>query len=149
MYLQACPNGTISLQAGATACQSCPTGYMCRHPSSFPVCDVMAVLSRCGPGYYYSSTSIGLTCTRCDPGSACYNGCRFPCPPGFYANQLGSTNCTVCPSGHSCSDSSQDPQKCSAGQYATQGLTKCQQCVDGTGSKPGSSECTTTGGECV
>ena len=125
---------------------------MCRQPARFPVCDVMAVLSRCGPGYYYSSTSNGLTCTPCDPGSACYNGRRFPCPPGFYASQSGSTNCTVCPAGHSCSDSSQDPQQCSAGQYATQGSTDCRQCVDGTGSESGSSDCTTalaSGGECV
>ena len=149
LYLQACPSGTISLQVGATACQSCPTGYMCRHPASFPVCDAMAVLSRCGPGYYYSSTSNGLTCIQCDPGYACYNGRRFLCPPGFYANQSGSTNCTVCPAGYNCSDSSQNPQKCSDGQYSTQGSTECRPCV---GSEPSSSNCTTTlasDSECV
>lgn len=104
----------------------------------------------CDPGTY-ASTCIGTECSSCDPGYYCAGACADPvpcaagtalttyggttstdctaCSSGYYASEEGSSSCSLCPAGYSCT--STEATACNAGFYASAGATTCSECAEG------------------
>ena len=99
---QACPEGTYSLQTGATSiasCVSCPINSHTRHVSS-----ATSLLDcRCEDGYVMLTDDKATQCNLCDVGYKMtvntVTGTSFceVCGPGTFQEQKGQRSCTSCP----------------------------------------------------
>jgi len=153
-----CGTGTYSA-VGASACEDCPVGQYCPTPS---------VAYACEPGYF-ANTTKSLTCAPCTAGSECSDPAVSPvvcttgysadlaiacaqCPAGHSCEQglsvvcdagtyslLGQDDCTPCPEGQLCTDSTEAPGACPAGSSCS-GMDATP-CEDGEYSILGSLEC--------
>ena len=107
-----CPTGTFSAFGGLNSvdqCQSCPGGSYCNAENATEVSGL------CSAGFYCESgvdtfkpinthKGVGGLCPAgnyCPPGSALPLGC----PEGTYQDQVGQSQCKVCPAGYYCSAS--------------------------------------------
>ena len=43
----------------------------------------------------------------------------------------GAIDCTICPDGHKCPNTSSDPVKCAGDQYSLEGEMDCHDCPEG------------------
>ena len=119
-----CSLGTYSLM-GQTRCTPCPVGHNCSVTDESPV--------SCPDGWY-SADGVAI-CTPCPLGYYCPITPPSPtpiqCPTGHYSDVLASTDCVICPVGHECSNQTQIPQPCPAGQFAAnQASTVCTEVFD-------------------
>lgn len=84
----------------------------------------------CIPGTYLNNG----TCGYCNKGFYCPDSnmtSPFPCPLGKFADQIGATNCTICPLGFYCNETDRAPVKCPLGYYSTLGMSICLPCSAG------------------
>jgi len=116
-----CPKGTFGESNGLTdmACSGlCPPGYYCPEGTITPLdCDFVDVFCPQGssfprsvsPGHY----TIGEHETRrydqiqCPAGYFCVDGLKYPCEPGKFQSDLGSSSCEQnCSKGYYCDGAS-------------------------------------------
>ena len=55
----------------------------------------------------------------------------IPCQAGYYANETGSTECTICPLGSYCPDPAGPPATCPDGKYSPGTCSNCIDCAAG------------------
>ena len=85
-------------------------------------------LKKCFPCLSGTYSPSGNGCIMCDPGTYSYEGSQwfYPCRPGTYANNHGTSRCF----------------KCEPGSYAPDyGMTGCYSCPSGYTSDGGATEC--------
>ncbi|XP_033113942.1 uncharacterized protein LOC117114394 [Anneissia japonica] len=126
-----CAIGTYQDRYGQTTCKSCPVGHttLQKQRKSKDEC-----IPQCSPGYYSHDG---------------YQPCSA-CPQGYYAEDYGNTECTLCPEGASSVPPATGPSSCQvpceAGYYSATGYKPCTACpVHYYQQSMGSSNCT----ECV
>jgi len=109
-----CPEGSMTLSAGADECTKCRAGTFELGRSKCQLC----------PAGFYSEIGA-ITC--------------ISCPEGFYNSYMGSAECKKCdPGSYEVNRTSCD--LCPAGTFGVD--SRCEACPNGTISDVGSSECT-------
>lgn len=138
-----CPKNTFS-KAGSAKCTACPPGHVSNKKASKCVF--------CGPGKQLVAP-YDRRCSVCEKGTfktAAMATCE-KCPSGQTSDEVGATECTVCPAGthrdvrFSASDkiSRGGCFKCPKNTYASsEGTVQCAMCPLGTIARPGSTKCT-------
>ena len=88
--------------------------------------------SPCEPGEF--SSSGASQCENCSKGFMCPDAkmhSPLPCVNGTFANKTKSIVCEICPSGYTCLDPRETPEKCDEGYYSSGGITRCVICPAG------------------
>lgn len=146
-----CPPGTFSNTSGSTNtfdCTECTPGFYCSNART------PEPTGPCNAGYYCPGgaktpndtvtmaghyTPVGSAApVPCDVGTwmpRTAAGECYPCTPGHYCPDHGSTNVTLCLIGHYCEEGSFDPAPCPPGTYNNQtgisSLAECLSCPPG------------------
>eukprot|EP01006_Ploeotia_vitrea_P047753 TRINITY_DN67158_c5_g1_i1.p1 TRINITY_DN67158_c5_g1~~TRINITY_DN67158_c5_g1_i1.p1 ORF type:complete len:1592 (+),score=103.74 TRINITY_DN67158_c5_g1_i1:30-4805(+) len=130
-----CPPGySTSGMSGQAECHECQQGTYSEDWAS-PAC------TDCGGGYFGEWDGQTRPCCICPAGSDTRGSTRATectlCAPGTYAENEGTTTCSICPGGMY--DEIGVPgrttpcdQSCAAGTVSPPGATSCTDCVEGT-----------------
>lgn len=126
-----CPAGTFGEEVGATNCTLCPQGTF---SSAVGATNLVTCLP-CAAGSY---SNVSLAAALGGSVAAC-----ALCPPGYFQNNVGSSNCSTCPAGsfrNSPGATSCTP--CGPGTFCPDGgCAACPQCPQGS-YQPGSGSTT-------
>lgn len=135
-----CPANTYLTTTGATSqadCAQCPpqTPYSLPASTTPQACTPLP----CASGWYASSNASSTCDRECPKGTYCLNSRSFPCLPGTFAPDTGSTSCTLCGPGKFSlvlgANESSSCAECPAGTfgiYTGQAPTSCLSCPPGT-----------------
>ena len=127
-----CGRGKYQPDPGQTSCTTCPEGktiesYRADAHVSEDSCildclptqhanDDMSACVDCADGF----ACDGFSRIECDPGSYCFRGRKYFCPPGSFGETIGAANM------------SEGCQNCTAGTYQiARGQTFCTECAAG------------------
>ena len=117
----------------ATACEPCPAGRYCLQPTNEYLGRMRAFklsLNLTAPESLVGDCSCPMFSVAADGGITrrlFMNMSGGGCNP-FQASQTSPPDCRVCPAGHACSSTDQQPVPCSAGTYAAQNQSSCIPC---------------------
>ena len=111
-----CPPHSFTLKTGSTECIA-----PCNHGEFLN--KLTEACQHCQIGYFQNKTNHTL--------DMC-----LPCPLDYFADKLGSNNCTACPDGGvtvitAAKDSSECIERCSHGYYLNKTLKSCEKCAKG------------------
>ena len=111
-----CKGNSFTLKTGSTECIA-----PCNHGEFLN--KLAEACQHCQIGYFQNRTNHTL--------DMC-----LPCPLDYFADELGSNNCTACPDGGitvvtAAKDSSECIERCSRGYYLNKTLKSCQKCAKG------------------
>jgi hypothetical protein len=141
-YCEACYGGFFQPTNGSTTCEPCGMGTYSGPGAE--ICD------RCGNGTISTGSTSSCSacpeglfadisvCAPCPLGSACTEGVREVCAPGYYSDMTHATVCDACPGGRyggsSGYSSSECTGNCSAGFHCLPGSRSPMQkaCATGT-----------------
>ena len=128
----ACPAGTFVSAIGAINCTECASGSFSNESSSICIqCTGLSMLGcdgDCPEGQYWDALE-----------SVC-----LECPPGFYKDEIGPSNCSICESGtYAPASYASNCVVCDIGTFSNGGASFCEPCPSGSwNAETGAGNCT-------